>query len=294
MRGQVTELVGEAGAGKSQLALQTLLTVQWPKERGGLSGSALYVHTEGVDPMRRLRDLAERQAARGLVANDACDNIFLEACLGGPEDLLRVLERARGLARRLETDTAASGGRSLRLLVVDSVGALFRDVGEGGGTGAGGAGAGGGGGRARAGAGAGAGAQRVQLFFRVAQALHRLAADFGLAVLVTNHVVDRVEGNLLHGLQVGNFRRLVTSGRAVTPALGLHWAHCVHVRLFISKTALKLTQEAALASGAVRRLQVAFSPSLPPGECHFIISPLGVQGIPARFIPATLESEGAS
>merc|ERR1711938_202724 len=126
--------------------------------------------------MRRLRTLAERQAARGLVAEDACDNIFLEACLGGPEDLLRVLERARGLARRLETDTAASGGRPLRLLVVDSVGALFRDVGEGGGTAVGGR------------ASAGAGALRVQLFFRVAQALHRLASDFGLAVLVTNHV----------------------------------------------------------------------------------------------------------
>ena len=134
-RGLVTELVGEAGAGKSQLALQLLLTAQWPEERGGLAGRALYIHTEGVDPMRRLRDLAARQAERGLVGEDACDHIFLEACLGGAEDLLRVLERARGLAQRLGAD-----GRPLRLLVVDSVGALFRDE-VGGDGGRGGAGA---------------------------------------------------------------------------------------------------------------------------------------------------------
>ena len=267
-QGLVTELVGEAGAGKSQLALQLLLTAQWPEERGGLAGRALYVHTEGVDPMRRLRDLAARQEERGLVGEDACDHIFLEACLGGGEDLLRVLERARGLAQRLGADGA---GRPLRLLVVDSVGALFRDD------------LGGDGGGVRT---AAAGPRRVQLLFRVAQALRRLAADFGLAVLVTNHVVDCVQDNLLHGLQTGNLRRLVTSGRCVTPALGLHWAHCVHARLFVSKTALTLAQESAQASGVVRRLQVAFAPMWPPGECHFIISPVGVQGIPARFIPA--------
>ena len=285
-RGLVTELVGEAGAGKSQLALQLLLTAQWPEERGGLAGRALYIHTEGVDPMRRLRDLAARQAERGLVGEDACDHIFLEACLGGAEDLLRVLERARGLAQRLGAD-----GRPLRLLVVDSVGALFRDeVGGDGGRGGGEGRGEGAGGELRA---TPAGPRRVQLLFRVAQALRRLAADFGLAVLVTNHVVDCVEGNLLHGLQTGNLRRLVTSGRCVTPALGLHWAHCVHARLFVSKTALTLAQESAQASGVVRRLQVAFAPMWPPGECHFIISPVGVQGIPARFIPSGASQGGA-
>lgn len=32
---------GEATASKTQLCLQLLLSVQWPKDRGGLEGSAL-------------------------------------------------------------------------------------------------------------------------------------------------------------------------------------------------------------------------------------------------------------
>jgi hypothetical protein len=32
---------GEATAGKTQTCLQLLLSVQWPKSRGGLEGSAL-------------------------------------------------------------------------------------------------------------------------------------------------------------------------------------------------------------------------------------------------------------
>lgn len=49
---------GEAAASKTQLSLQLLLTVQLPRQYGGLEGSAIYVYTEGEPAMRRLSQLA--------------------------------------------------------------------------------------------------------------------------------------------------------------------------------------------------------------------------------------------
>lgn len=49
---------GEAAASKTQLCLQLLLTVQLPREYGGLGGSAVYVHTEGEPALKRLHQLA--------------------------------------------------------------------------------------------------------------------------------------------------------------------------------------------------------------------------------------------
>lgn len=44
---QITELCGEPGAGKTQMAMQLALDVQIPVELGGVGGQALYVDTEG-------------------------------------------------------------------------------------------------------------------------------------------------------------------------------------------------------------------------------------------------------
>ena len=45
----ITELVGEAGAAKTQICLQLLLAAQMPASAGGLGGSAVYIHTEVRD-----------------------------------------------------------------------------------------------------------------------------------------------------------------------------------------------------------------------------------------------------
>ncbi|MEM1909975.1 MAG: ATPase domain-containing protein, partial [Thermofilaceae archaeon] len=45
--GDVYEFAGEFGTGKTQLCHQLSVTVQLPRERGGLSGGAVYIDTEG-------------------------------------------------------------------------------------------------------------------------------------------------------------------------------------------------------------------------------------------------------
>lgn len=76
----LTELTGEAGAAKTQLALQLLLAAQLPRTRGGLDGAAVYVHTEGRAPLARLQHLIDEHP--NVKANlpkgyDPLDHVYL-------------------------------------------------------------------------------------------------------------------------------------------------------------------------------------------------------------------------
>ncbi|MHA1679693.1 MAG: DNA repair and recombination protein RadA [Promethearchaeota archaeon] len=59
--GSVTELVGEYRTGKTQLVHQACINVQLPEDRGGLSGNALFIDTEGTFRPERLVQMALAQ-----------------------------------------------------------------------------------------------------------------------------------------------------------------------------------------------------------------------------------------
>ncbi len=107
-----TELFGEYGTGKSQLAHQLCVNVQLPPERGGLEGTALFIDTEGTFRPERIVEMA---SALGLDVNRVLRNIGVYRVYT-VEDQMLAAEKAEEEVDR----------RGVRLLVVDSLTSLFR------------------------------------------------------------------------------------------------------------------------------------------------------------------------
>ena len=56
----ILELIGEFGAGKTQICHTICVNVQLPSEQGGLNGGALYIDTEGTFRPERIVQIAKR------------------------------------------------------------------------------------------------------------------------------------------------------------------------------------------------------------------------------------------
>ncbi|KAL9242272.1 hypothetical protein vseg_016290 [Gypsophila vaccaria] len=266
----ITEIVAESGSGKTQLCLQLLLSAQLPVERGGFGGSSLYIYTEFPFPHRRLRQLGDafcrnRGGYFGNSTYDPLGNVFVHGVYDAHQLFDVLLKLDSFLSRR------KSGRWPVRLIVIDSIAAVFRSEFE----------------NTPADL-----KRRSSFFFKIAGRLRELAEKFGLAVVVTNQVVDFVGSNDgINALRIGNLKCLYTSGRRVCAALGLAWANCVNTRLFISRSDEVLGERSGLVeedgSDSVcfrsrRHIHVVFAPHLPPSSCEFTILREGVCGIESR------------
>jgi len=151
----ITEVFGEFGSGKSQLAHQLCVNVQLPPEKGGLGAKAIYIDTENTFRPERIEQMAK---AAGLDTKEVLDNIYVaRACTTDHQILLA--DKA--------SDIAKQGG--FKLIVVDSLTSLFRTEY----------------------CGRGALAERQQKLGQHLAALHKLAEMHDMAVFVTNQVQSR-------------------------------------------------------------------------------------------------------
>ena len=55
----ITEVFGEFGSGKSQISHELAVTVQLPKEKGGLDGECVFIDTENTFRPERIEQIAE-------------------------------------------------------------------------------------------------------------------------------------------------------------------------------------------------------------------------------------------
>jgi DNA repair protein RadA len=108
----IYEFAGEFGTGKTQLCHQLAVTVQLPEERGGLSGKAVYIDTEGTFSPQRVAAIASRF---GLDARGALGAVAVYKPLNTGELEKFVREELSGFLE----DGA-------RLVIVDSIIALYR------------------------------------------------------------------------------------------------------------------------------------------------------------------------
>lgn len=148
----VTEFYGEYGTGKTQICHTLAVTVQLPKEEGGLQAGALYVDTENTFRPERVASIAE---ARGLDAQKVLDRIIVARAYNSAHQEFIVKQAGKVLSEQ-----------NIRLLVVDSAVSHYRAEFVG---------------RATL-------AERQQLLNRFMHLLLRTAEVYNVAVVVTNQV----------------------------------------------------------------------------------------------------------
>eukprot|EP00007_Cunea_sp_BSH-02190019_P008920 CAMPEP_0174236542 /NCGR_PEP_ID=MMETSP0417-20130205/5648_1 /TAXON_ID=242541 /ORGANISM="Mayorella sp, Strain BSH-02190019" /LENGTH=496 /DNA_ID=CAMNT_0015315207 /DNA_START=70 /DNA_END=1557 /DNA_ORIENTATION=+ len=114
--GMITEIAGEAGAGKTQLGLQLGVQAHLPLQEGGLDGGVVYLCTEGpfsIDRFTQLADLIEEQ--RGPL-HSWHEHTWVRH-IRTVEELHGVLNHRLPVLMRRNT---------VKLVVIDSIAALFR------------------------------------------------------------------------------------------------------------------------------------------------------------------------
>ncbi|CAE6408664.1 unnamed protein product [Rhizoctonia solani] len=220
--GQVHEITGEAASGKSQLALQLSLTVQLPESEHGLNGSSLYLTTlNRLSTSRLLEMAASHPALSAHQSKISLDNI---ATQHAPDvDKLTVLLTA---LLPVHATACRDRGYPLRLLIIDSITALFRDKQMN---------------------------QPQMLYARsgslnaVGALLHQIASTHELAVLVLNDVTDvfAVDSTgvdeypeLIYKEQSRWFARAggVAGEERHEATLGMVWSNHLNSRMMLART----------------------------------------------------------
>lgn len=108
----VTEVFGEFGSGKTQLAHQLSVNIQLSPEQGGLDGKAIYIDTENTFRPKRIENMA---GGKELDPDETLKNIFVAKIVNTDQQLITA-EKAEELVEE----------RNVRLVVVDTVTSLFR------------------------------------------------------------------------------------------------------------------------------------------------------------------------
>jgi DNA repair protein RadA len=151
----ITEVYGKMASGKSQWCFQTAVTVQLPKEQGGLEGACLYIDSENSFRPERVIQIAKKFE---MDVDKVLKNIFVARAYNADHQMV-LAEKAADMIKE----------KNIKLLIVDSLMAQFRAEYVGRGTLA-------------------TRQQKINSHLRV---LQKLAEMYNITVLVTNQVMSR-------------------------------------------------------------------------------------------------------
>lgn len=108
----ITEAYGAFGSGKSQLGFQLAVSVQLPKEQGGLNGKCIFIDTESTFRAERISQIAE---AHGLDPKKTLKNILVAKAYNSDHQIV-LAEKARDMIKE----------HGIKLIIVDSMMSHFR------------------------------------------------------------------------------------------------------------------------------------------------------------------------
>ena len=215
--GSITEIFGEFRTGKTQLCHTLCVTCQLPLEQGGAEGKAMYIDTEGTFRPERLVEIAEKY---GLNGQDVLDNVSYARAYNSDHQTQLLIEAASMMSEQ-----------RFGLIIVDSATGLYRtDY-----------------------SGRGELSARQMHMAKFMRALGKLGATYGVACVITNQVVAKVDGGA------------AAFGPTTAPIGGNIIAHMSTTRLSLRK-----------GRGENRICKIYDSPCLPEGEATFSIQGSGI------------------
>jgi DNA-repair protein XRCC3 len=205
----ITEIVGEAGCGKTQCCLILSLHNHLSINQGGLNGSCAYLCCgEGEFPIKRLSQLASIYEKKyNIPALEFLNNIHIEMCLNTENVLETISSRLPEMCQKL----------GVTLIIVDSLAGAIRceyDIKS-----------------------SKEMKDRTSKLFCFSSNLKRLADSYKVAIVVVNQVTgggftDKQEKqNALHN----NNNNFFDMNKSTIPALGLAWSHCINTRIMLRK-----------------------------------------------------------
>ncbi|KAI4382056.1 hypothetical protein MLD38_008064 [Melastoma candidum] len=196
--GEVTEIGGVPGIGKTQMGIQLAVNVQIPVDCGGVRGKAIYIDTEGSFMLERVLQIAEacidnlrgnagircQPSQSGLHPKAFLENIFY----------FRVCSSVEQIALVNYLDNFISEQREIKIVIIDSVTFHFRqdfdDLGL-----------------------------RTRILSEMALKLMKLAHKFRIAVVLLNQVTTKhIEGSVHMTLALGD-----SWSHACTNRIILYW-----------------------------------------------------------------------
>nr|XP_045623937.1 DNA repair protein XRCC3-like [Procambarus clarkii]XP_045623945.1 DNA repair protein XRCC3-like [Procambarus clarkii]XP_045623955.1 DNA repair protein XRCC3-like [Procambarus clarkii] len=260
----ITEVAGESGSGKTQLALQLSLHVQLSPSSGGLGKGVAYICTESQFPAARLQQLIkhmQRNHPKG--PKSYSDNIFIHHV----PDMDSLVDCVRYQLPHLVPS------RQVGLVVIDSVAAAFR-------------------------AEDGTDLNKTTALQTLGYRLHQLASSHKIAVLAINQVTATMGKQDLYGLTASitpalglSWSNLVTTRLMLTRSSSF-----VNARQILPKdeedkgsgwdivrfnNSLECNEEDAKKAVEynVRVLEVVFCPWLERKSCSFVVTEKGIENI---------------
>jgi RAD51-like protein 2 len=270
--GELTEIAGQPGAGKTQWGMQLAVDASLPEWAGGVCGETVYVDTEGSFSPERCYLLAQsliQHIQQGLKRRQKIQGNSQQTWNLTPEDILQGIHVIRvydssslqatleGTLPRLAQERAAAG-TPLKLVVVDSMAFPIRAANP----------------PSNSNDPAATSNETDADFFVArtrqlavfATQLAQLAANFRLAVVAINQMTTKFVG-------AGSIQ---SNNSHLVPALGESWAHAVTTRIILSSL-----------SDDLRTCTLVKSPRLPSGSANYNIMECGVRGANHQLHPSS-------
>ncbi|TFL06926.1 hypothetical protein BDV98DRAFT_473735, partial [Pterulicium gracile] len=275
--------------GKTQLALQSSLTVQLPPSAGGASGSSCYLTTKSDLQTGRLVEILN---SHPIASSSSCnlDDIHTMKI----PTFQKLIEVLQDTVPRLVAQLADAGKKPVRLLIIDAITELFHQTGQ---------------------TSSDTLRERSRTIVEISKFLHALASRHHIAVLVLNEVIDTVDHSTNDGITTADELAYKDQSSLFNSAeghsrkeagLGLTWANQVNTRILFSRTlrrrhlehdvvrkrprndhdanpalsSQRSSQSTTDEATLIRKLTVVFGPLAPVSSLDYIVTEAGISTLP--------------